>query len=113
MSTADKKPWEGEKPPAPPEPARTPPPPPPVAKATPAVASEAGAPEGLPPNLDGVGEVDEDANRQILDTVNGDQAPLELINMVSSGVPMAEARRILGLRAPEPEPEVEDEEVEK
>lgn len=113
MSTPDKKPWEGEKPPAPPsEPARTPPPPPPVAKPAPAVASADAGAEGQPPNLDGVNEVDEEANRQILDTVNGDQAPLELINMVSSGVSMAEARRILGLRAPEPET-VEDEEVEK
>jgi len=84
-----------------------------VAKPTPAVASaDAGTDPVLPANLDGVNEVDADAQAQILDTVNGDQAPLELINMVSSGVPMAEARRILGLRAPEPEA-VEDEEVEK
>lgn len=110
--SADKKPWEGEKPPAPPEPARTPPPPPPVAKPAPAVASaEAGTSETLPANLDGVG-VDEEATAAMLDTVNGDQAPLELINMVSSGVPMAEARARLNLRAPEPET-VEDEEVEK
>lgn len=106
-----KKPWEGEKPPAPDAPIPPPPPPAPAAQPTPAVASPA-ASVATVPNLDGVG-VDEEANQLILDTVNGDQAPLELINLVSSGVPMAEARAILGLRAPEPEEPVEDTDVQK
>ena len=112
---SDKKPWEGEKPPAPatpatpPEPARTPPPPPPVAAAPVTPPPPAETPVDKPvANLEGVG-TDDDARKQILDTVNGDQAPLELINLVSSGVPMAEARARLRLDVEETdEPEGEE-----
>lgn len=112
MADPEKKPWEGEKAPATPaapaaavtEPARTPPPPPANAKvSTPAAApaSPDAAPAAPAPvvNVADVGEVDDDAAAQILDSIYGDQAPLELINMVSSGVPMAEARAKLRLQA--------------
>lgn len=94
-----KAPWEGEKAPAattpapqpdpvnstvtaaPTDPAITPPPPPPPANVTEPVAEVA----------------DAEALAAFTPSIDGPQAPLELINLVSNGMSVSEAKKHLGM----------------
>lgn len=78
MSDTDKKPWEGETPPAAPDENK---PEPTDENAAPAVPVETPAPKPEPVKV-----------------AKGDQAPLALINLVSQGISMKKAKKQLGIK---------------
>lgn len=82
-----KAPWEAEKAPAPVTPAPQP---------DPVESTVVAKPDDPIVNEEGPG-VDEEALEALKSTIDGDQAPLELVNLVSNGMPMAEAKALLGL----------------
>lgn len=90
-----KKPWEDEKAPPAPPPATEPPSTPeaPVIPDAPQPDTATTQPDNVAPVVDAAPVIPDET----VSVTSGVQAPLALINLVSQGVPMAEAKRRLGM----------------